>query len=183
MSEIAARYRRVADDFTARVNAVPEAAWDNPAPCEGWRARHVVLHLSEWVPALFFTTWEMDAPPPPSAYEDPSGAWTATDAAIRSALDDPDIATSPRPTPMGTMTFEQLLDAICTPDVLVHTWDLARATGLDETLDPAEVSRLLASMEPMDEPMRASGHFGPKVDVPDDADDQTRLIAFTGRHP
>ena len=35
----------------------------------------------------------------------------------------------------------------------------------------------------MDEVLRASGHYGPKVEVPADADEQTRLIAFTGRHP
>jgi hypothetical protein len=38
-------------------------------------------------------------------------------------------------------------------------------------------------MEPMDAVLRDSGHFGPRVDVPADADEQTRLIAFTGRHP
>jgi uncharacterized protein (TIGR03086 family) len=70
-----------------------------------------------------------------------------------------------------------------TSDILVHTWDLARATGLDETLDPDEVHGLLAGMEPMDAVLRQSGHFGPRVDVPADADEQTRLIAFTGRHP
>jgi hypothetical protein len=38
-------------------------------------------------------------------------------------------------------------------------------------------------MEGMDEVLRASGHYGPRVDVPPDADEQTRLIAFTGRRP
>jgi uncharacterized protein (TIGR03086 family) len=65
----------------------------------------------------------------------------------------------------------------------VHTWDLARATGLDETLDADEVHRLVEAMEPMDEAMRSSGHYGPRVDVPADADEQTRLLAFTGRRP
>jgi uncharacterized protein (TIGR03086 family) len=68
-------------------------------------------------------------------------------------------------------------------DVLVHTWDLARATGLDETLDADEVHGMLVGMEPLDEMLRQSGQYGPRVDVPADADEQTRLIAFTGRHP
>jgi uncharacterized protein (TIGR03086 family) len=71
----------------------------------------------------------------------------------------------------------------CTGDVLVHTWDLARATGLDERLDPDEVHRMYEGMEPMDEVLRQSGQFGPRVRVPDDADEQTKLIAFTGRRP
>jgi hypothetical protein len=29
--------------------------------------------------------------------------------------------------------------------------------------------------------MRDSGHYGPRVAVPDDADAQTRLLAFMGR--
>jgi hypothetical protein len=35
----------------------------------------------------------------------------------------------------------------------------------------------------MDEALRQSGHYGPKVDVADDADVQTRLLAFIGRRP
>ena len=73
----------------------------------------------------------------------------------------------------------------CTPDVLIHTWDLARAAGLDERLDPDEVHRMLAGIETMppevDEAMRGSGHYGPRVEVAADADEQTRLLAFMGR--
>lgn len=38
-------------------------------------------------------------------------------------------------------------------------------------------------MLPMDAMLRQSGQFGPRVDVPDDADPVTKLIAFTGRTP
>jgi hypothetical protein len=38
-------------------------------------------------------------------------------------------------------------------------------------------------MEPMEDAMRASGQYGPKVEVPADADPQTRLIGFSGRDP
>lgn len=38
-------------------------------------------------------------------------------------------------------------------------------------------------MAPMDEALRRSGHYGPKVAEPHDADDQTKLLAFTGREP
>jgi len=67
--------------------------------------------------------------------------------------------------------------------VLIHTWDLARAVGLDERLDQDEVRRLFESMEPNDELMRQGTAFGPRVEVPDDADEQTKLLAFTGRRP
>jgi hypothetical protein len=43
MSEIAERYRRVAGRFTDTARAVPDGAWENPAPCDGWVARDVVI--------------------------------------------------------------------------------------------------------------------------------------------
>jgi uncharacterized protein (TIGR03086 family) len=81
------------------------------------------------------------------------------------------------------MPLEDLVAMTGLMDLLVHAWDLARATGQDETLDPAEVSAFLAGLEPWDAALRASGHYGPRVPVPDDADEQTRLLAFTGREP
>ena len=38
-------------------------------------------------------------------------------------------------------------------------------------------------MQPIDDMLRQSGHYGPKVAVDEGADDQTKLIAFTGRTP
>ena len=184
MTAYADRYRKVAAAFTERVRAVPPGAWDAPAPCEGWVARDVVRHLVEWVPAFFFSgTWGVQAPEIPSVDEGPVAAWVALDAALEAALDDPAVATTERDTPMGRSSFEATLDMICTSDVLIHTWDLARATGLDEALDPDEVHRMLEGVEPMDEALRSSGHYGPRVDVPADADEQTRLLAFLGRQP
>ena len=185
MSEISDRYRNVAAQFTERVKEVPDGAWANPAPCEGWDARDVVRHLTDWLPAYFFDRWGVEPRPAPSVDDDPFGAWLAVDGAIQSALDDPAVADSERDTPMGPSTFAEQVDMICTPDVLVHTWDLARAAGLDEALDPDEVARNAAGVEAMppevDQAMRDSGHYGPRVEVPADADAQTRLLAFMGR--
>ena len=38
-------------------------------------------------------------------------------------------------------------------------------------------------MQPIDELLRTSGHYGPRVPVPDDAPAQDRLAAFIGRDP
>lgn len=83
----------------------------------------------------------------------------------------------------GRMTLEQLVEMTGLMDVLVHTWDLARATGQDESLDPDEVHAFLVGIEPWDAALRSSGHYGARVPVPADADEQSRLIAFTGRRP
>jgi uncharacterized protein (TIGR03086 family) len=183
MSESADRYRKVARELTQRVVSVPPDAWDRPAPCEGWVARDVVGHLVEWLRAFFFDTFDLEHPPIPPVDDDPAAAWRVVDRTIQAALDDPDVATRARDTRVGHWTLEQTVDTICTPDVLIHTWDLARATGLDERLDPVEVHSFASSMEPMDEMLRASGQYGPRVEVADDADEQSRLLAFLGRRP
>ena len=187
MSEISDRYRNVAAQFTERVKAVPDGAWANPAPCEGWVARDVVRHLTEWLPRLLLRpVGHRAAARPRRSTTTRSGAWLAVDGAIQDALDDPAVADSERDDPHGPVdASQQQVDMICTPDVLIHTWDLARAAGLDETLDPDEVARNVAGVEAMppevDQAMRDSGHYGPRVEVPADADAQTRLLAFMGR--
>jgi uncharacterized protein (TIGR03086 family) len=184
MTEIADHYRRTAAAFSQRVREVPDGAWDNPAPCEGWVARDVVRHLVEWPPSLLFDTWGLPRPAMPSVDDDPVGAWEVMDRAFQGALDDPAVAGRVEDVPrMGPMSFGQAFDMLVTSDVFLHTWDLARATGLDETLDPDECHRLFVGMEPMDEVLRASGHYGPRVAVPEDADEQTKLLAFIGRRP
>jgi len=185
MSEAAERYRRVAAAFTDRAMHVPADRWDAPAPCEGWVARDVVRHLVEWLPAFFFGTWDIEPRPGPPVDQDPVAAWRALDRTIQAALDDPEVAGQERETRMGRSSFEDTIDTICTGDVLIHTWDLARATGLHEQLDADEVRRVVSGFESLppdvDEAMRSSGHFGPRVPVAADADEQTRLLAFMGR--
>ncbi len=177
------RFRRIAADFTRIVEAVPADAWDAPAPPEGWRARDVIGHLVEWFPGLFLDGWGVDRPSFPSIEDDPAGAWAVLRDTFQALLDDPVLAAEVREIPPGPMTFADAVDRLGTSDVFQHQWDLARATGGDERLDPDEVHALLVGMEPMDEILRASGHYGPRVEVPADADEQTRLIAFIGRRP
>ncbi len=180
MSEISDRYRRVAEAFTERATAVPAGGWDRPSPCEGWLARDIVAHIVD-ATRMFLGRADVELPEGPSAQDDPVGAWQAARDATLAALEDPEIAGRGFDTPMGPSTLEEMFGRFGVGDVLVHTWDLARATGLDERLDPEEVRRLMGVMEPNDEMMRQGTAFGPKVAVPDDADDQTRLLGFTGR--
>ena len=183
MSETADRYRRVAGTFTDTARRVPADAWDNPAPCEGWVARDVVGHMVEWMPG-FLADAPIELRAGPAIDDDPLGAWIALSDSLQAALDDPEIAAREfTQGHVGTHTIDAAIGMFFLGDILVHTWDIAAATGLEVTLDPAEVHALLAGMEGMDEALRASGHYGPKVAVPADADEQTRLIAFTGRYP
>lgn len=184
MSEVADRYRAVADGFTRRAEAVPDAAWDRPAPCDGWVARDVVGHLVEWIPPFLHDGAGVELPEGPSIATDPAQAWLAMSDGIQAVLDDPNQANRNFSHPhAGDHRLDEAIAMFILSDVLIHTWDLARATSLDEALDAAEVARLFDGMQDVDELLRQSGQYGPKIDVDESADLQTRLIAFTGRRP
>lgn len=181
MDERAERYRTTAATFATRISEVPADAWDNDAPCEGWVARDVVRHLVEWVPDFFMGT--LAFPPIPSVDDDPAAAWAALDSTLQAALDDPDLSEREFDMRAGRHSIARAIDTFITPDVLIHTWDLARATGLDETLDADQIHAIFEGMEPTDAMLRESGHFGPRVPISDDADEQSKVLAFFGRQP
>jgi uncharacterized protein (TIGR03086 family) len=183
MSDVAARFRKVAARFTDRAKAVSEAAWDNPSPCEGWVARDIDRHMVAWMPRYVLGGRGIETPKVPSVDDDPVGAWETLSEAIQSALDDPAVRTIRHQGPDERWTLEQAVAAYGIGDVLIHTWDLARATGQDETLDADEVERLVRTLSRPDARVLENGHFAPSVEVSAGADEQTKLLALTGRRP
>lgn len=179
----AARHRRVAGTFSQRV--ADTADWDAPTPVAAWTARDVVRHLAEWFPGFLAAGAGITLPPGPSVDDDPAAAWRHHADGVQAVLDDPD-------TPSRTfelvphvpaMPLAEAIDRFYTTDVLMHTWDLARASGIDDGLDPDECAELLTGMEPLDAMLRQSGQYGPRRPVPPDADGTARLMAFIGRDP
>lgn len=68
-------------------------------------------------------------------------------------------------------------------EVVLHGWDLARATGQTVTLDPetaAEVRRCVADTAEQGRQFEA---YGPEVEVADDAGDLDRALGLAGRDP
>jgi uncharacterized protein (TIGR03086 family) len=178
----AVRHRLIADDFSRRVDGAQD--WSAPAPVPGWTAADVVAHLVEWLPSFVEGGCDVRLPAGPVATEQPAAAWAHHRDRVQKVLDDPDAAATPFTNPhIGSMPLGDAIDRFYTSDVFLHTWDLARATGQDETLDAELCAAVLAGMEPLDELLRTSGQYGPAVPVPDDADTQTRLVAFIGRDP
>jgi uncharacterized protein (TIGR03086 family) len=178
----AERHRSVAGAFTERVRTTGN--WDAPAPVPGWTARDVVRHLVEWFPGFLAGGTGIALPSAASADEDPVAAWQNQVDAVQALLDDPATAHRQLANPhLGEVPLDQAIDRFYTSDVFMHTWDLARATGQDDRLDEEFCAQLYAGMEPMDDLLRSSGQFGPRVPVPAGADAQTRLIGFIGRDP
>jgi uncharacterized protein (TIGR03086 family) len=69
-------------------------------------------------------------------------------------------------------------------EFLVHGWDYARAVGHDIDA-PNSLSEYVLGLaqQIIKEPQRTVAGFDDPVDVPEDADALTRLVAFTGRNP
>jgi uncharacterized protein (TIGR03086 family) len=183
LSEIPAeRHRQIAGLFTDRVRGT--RSWDVPAPVAGWTARDVVRHLTDWFPGFLAAGAGIDLPRGPSVDDDPVSAWQVHSDGVQAVLDDPATANRELSNPhMGNVPLADAIDRFYTSDVFMHTWDLSRATGQDDRLDPAFCAGLLAGMEQMEEVLRSSGHYGARVEVPADADVQTRLLGFIGRDP
>lgn len=177
----AERHRRVAAGFADRVRGAED--WNARSPVPEWTARDVVRHLLDWLPG-FLASAGVELPQGPSVDDDPVAAWRHRRAAVQELLDDPQASRRPLANPrIGEMPLAQAIDRFYTSDVFMHTWDLARATGQDDRLDPEECEVLLAGMAPVEDLMRGSGQFGPRVPTPEGADAQTRLLGFIGRDP
>ena len=179
MSNEADRYRSLAASMTDTIASVPDDRWSAPTPCDDWTARDLVGHLVSTSGIGFI---DQAAPAEPSVDDDPLGAFTAARDAVQAALDDPAKANQEYDGLMGRTSFAKSVDGFLSADLVVHRWDLARATGQDEELPIDEVRRVFETLKPMDEQMRQPGAFGPKVEPPAGADEQTELLCFLGRH-
>lgn len=189
MTDEPTTFARAADHFGRLLHQVPADAWGRPTPCSLWDVRALTRHVVEevlWIPELFagHSLEEVgDRFAGDILGEDPVNAW---DRAVTPAV--------------ATVTAPGAMDRICalsmgpTPgdeyarqlgtDLVVHAWDLARATGLDETLDADLVAAALAYSEPW-VPMLANlpDYFAPPIEPESGADDQTRLLNRLGRRP
>lgn len=71
-------------------------------------------------------------------------------------------------------------------ELVIHGWDIARASGQPYECDPAlldAVHNFVAQFSEPGQEAAREGLFGPVVDVPDDAPLLDRVIGLTGRDP
>lgn len=193
MNEIADRYRRRAETLERKVAAVREDQWENQSPCVKWTARDVVRHLvgahDQMVRSL-----DRELSPAPSVDEDPQAAYAAARAGIQAVLDDEELAAQQVETPGGPVPLRDHIDKLISDDIVLHGWDLAKATDQDDTMDPDDVAAIWAYNLTLDpklvEMLHTPGAFGPGVEifgpvfpVPEDAPLQDRLLGSIGRDP
>jgi uncharacterized protein (TIGR03086 family) len=193
MTAVADRYRRRATEFEQTIEGVRPDQWADQSPCEKWTARDVVDHIVGMHDHVLGTTDRPRAAAPPVA-DDPLAAFRAARADAEEVLADPALRGVECDTPIGRMTVEQHIDQVLSDDLVPHRWDLARATGQDDIIDPADVERLWATTwaipAELMERYRTPGAFGPgievfgpEVPVPEGAPLQRRLLGLIGRDP
>ena len=180
MSEVAERYGRIAADFDRRIHGIDTSEWSRRSPCTEWRVGDVVAHVVS-VHRHVAAGLDASAPPPPAADADLVAGWRAATAEVRAVLADPERASAPVTGRFAPMPLHDVIGRLLCSDTLVHSWDVARATGQDERLDAAGVTYAFAMLLPNDEAIRGPGSFGPKIEPPPGADEQTRFLCFLGR--
>ena len=78
------------------------------------------------------------------------------------------------------------MGVVALDELVLHGWDLARATGQQFSCDPASTAAVLAFTTASARPEHAAmreGLFGPVVNVPEDAPEFERALGFAGRDP
>lgn len=180
MADVSDRYRRLSAGFTRQVEAVPPQRWDDPSPCAEWTARQVLGHV---IDTHRNTAGYVDLSLPEGPADDPVAAWTTAREAMQALLDDPRTAQLQFDGMAGPTTLQRVVDEFVCFDLVVHAWDIARATGGDERMDPAEIGRLHTQAEGFGDAFRGPGGFGPEITPPTGAGEQDRLLAFLGRQP
>ncbi|MER6001440.1 TIGR03086 family metal-binding protein [Nonomuraea angiospora] len=167
---------RATERTAGLVRAVRPEQFGSSTPCAKFDVKDLINHL-EWVADLFESLGrqgerieqEPYAGDFPERAERTLAAWSRPEAWE---------GTSPAMgLPMTTLAHMYLVDMV------VHGWDLARATGQDYEPDAETVSRALHFTDQMAEMGRQRGAFGPPVDVPDSAPQFDRLLGIIGRDP
>ncbi len=180
MSEVSDRYRVVADGFTERLQGVSGDAWSAQSPCTEWTARDVAVHVVNTQRSVRAALDGGEAAKV-DADADLMAQWLEARSAITEAVEDDQLASTTVSGMFGEQPFESLVGRLLCTDTLVHTWDLARATGQDDRLDPGAVAAAQSFLEPIDDAIRRPGGFSPKITPAPGADAQTAFLNFCGR--
>ena len=163
------------EGFNDRLRLVETQQWDLPTPCEGWTVRDLFEHV-QWAQRRYSEIL---------GYElEPADDWPALEAAVATALVSDDsllIATIIHPV-VGEVP-KLLALSIMVNDLVGHTWDLARALGVDDTLSPELVDASYQLLLQLGDAIRDPKWYGDAVDVPSGSSAQDRYVALLGRKP
>ena len=169
------------------LDGVPDAALDAPTPCADTPVAGLLDHLmglSEGLRASAAKEPDHGAPKASADTLDPR--WRTVlpkrlDALV-AAWREP--AAGEGLTSAGGVQMPAADIAVVTLDELVlHSWDLARATGQPYEPEPADITTIMRFLESFGSTEGTPGLFGPAVPVRDDAPAFDRALGLSGRDP
>jgi uncharacterized protein (TIGR03086 family) len=154
-----------------------------PTPCRDWDVRALVNHLLQVVTAFDIASRGEAIPDDLWARELPvEDAGTRFEETARTAV--AAWATPPQTVHMGSNAIPgALAGQMLAADLVIHGWDLARATGQDYHVDAdiAEMTRQFVA--DTGEQGRGMGIYSEPVPVDEDAPAFDRALALSGRDP
>ena len=180
----ATAFRRVSDGFVQLVEQVTASQWSAATPCAEWDVRALVNHVAGeylWVPELMAGKTVADVGGSLDGNllgDDPIESLVTASRAAQAATREPVAMTRIVHLSFGDVSGAEYLKQMAV-DSVIHAWDLARAIGADETLDPELVDFSYEELSQRAEDWRSGGAFGPAKEPADDSK-QSRLLALTG---
>jgi uncharacterized protein (TIGR03086 family) len=173
-------------DQTAKLVAeLTPAELDAPSPCAGWDARATLNHMlgATWMFTLVNQGHSAGEDAGNIIGDDASLAVTAAAKENLASWRQPGALEGDRSYPFGTFPATGAV-MFNLGEVVVHNWDVAKATGRELEIDPV-VGQMLYDWGmsiPLDA-FRDHGAFGPEVAVPASAPIVDRLVGLLGRQP
>ncbi len=178
-------YERALDGFEAVLGAVRPGSWTAQSPCATWTAYDVAGHViggQSMIKALATGAEPPDVNTDPARFcgADPASSWEKARHDCAAALTDDGLARLVPVGPLGKLPLHDFLGGYIL-ELLVHTWDLATATGQEAAPPPDLVHHAFATAQVIAPMMRQGGHLGPPLTPPPGAGELTRLLAAMGR--
>ncbi len=158
-----------------------KTCWDAPTPCTGWTVRDVVRHTID-TEREFLDRHDLHLAVVVDADTDPAAAWRAHAAAVGSVLAD-GAADRAIDGYFGPTTIGATMADFYGWDLMIHGWDIARATGQEWPVTADEAEALGRTADGWGPALYSEGVCAPAVQVPADASPQDRLLARLGRDP
>jgi uncharacterized protein (TIGR03086 family) len=157
---------------------------EQPTPCAEWDVRATIDHLvgATWMFTLANQGQLVGEDERGIANADPVTALTEAANANAASWRLPGAFDGSRNFPFGTFAADAAA-MMNLAEVVVHTWDIATALGVDNTIDPGVATMLDNFYRPISlDPYRAHGAYAAEVRVGSDATPAARLLAQLGRH-
>ena len=176
-------WKTAGDLFRNKLDELASEQWHAATNCVGWDVCAMVEHAIDYQ-RIFGRYLAAGSSVETDLGDDPASAWRQIRAALLAAYEAPGALDRTFDfMPFGETVGEQI--AAPTTDLVIHTWDIARATGTDETLPEDICGHVLDGLRSVEDLIRAPGYYDPAVDPPPGADVKTQMLClqpFPPRH-